>query len=160
MPRPTTARSSFLLAAVAVAGIAAAARSNAGETERTADVVLAAPERLDPGQSVAAQLTITNGYDAPASWKATYSLQADGAMFSGEPPDPVFGSDRALGTRSWTEADGKIVEEGSLTDGKDYTDAGTPWIRDHFTEAFQYVDLGRARKIIRLSYLSGDANHA
>jgi hypothetical protein len=123
------------------------------------EAAIVAPEKLEPGQRLAAKLTVTNNSGAPAC-EVTYSLQADGAMFDREPPDPVFGSDHALGTRSWTEADGKTVEEGSLTDGKDYTDAGTPWIGDHFTEAFQYVDLGRARRITRLSYLSGDANHS
>jgi len=151
---------SVLCAAVAVDGIAAAASPGPEQAARPAGVALAAPDRLEPGQSFAAQLTITNDLEAAASWKVTYSLQADGAMFNREPPDPVYGSDRALGTRSWTEADGKIIEEGSLTDGKDYTDAGTPWITDHFSEAFQYVDLGRTRKITRISYLSGDANHA
>ncbi|HOW72523.1 MAG TPA: hypothetical protein PKY77_18135 [Phycisphaerae bacterium] len=46
-------------------------------------------------------------------------------MYHAAVPDPVFGVDCALGARSWTVADGKVVEEGSLTDGKDYTDAGT-----------------------------------
>ncbi len=66
----------------------------------------------------------------------------------------------ALGTRSWTELNGKVIEEGSLTDGKDYTDAGTPYTNNQLTEAFQYVDLGVSRKITRITFLSGDANHA
>ena len=103
---------------------------------------------------------MTNHSDLRESCKIVYSLQADGTMFHQEPPNPLYGADRALGARSWTEADGKIVEEGSLTDGKDYTDAGTPYITDHFSEAFQYVDLGRPRKIVHIDYLSGDANHA
>ena len=140
-------------------GIAAVTSLGPEQAARPAEVAIAAADRLEPGQRFAGQLALTNYADAPAAWKVTYSLQTDGAMFNRQAPDPVYGSDRALGARSWTEADGKIIEEGSLTDGKDYTDAGTPYVTNHYTEALQYVDFGRTRKITRVSYLSGDANH-
>ncbi|MBN1418520.1 MAG: hypothetical protein JXP34_07055, partial [Planctomycetes bacterium] len=82
----------------------------------------------------------------------------DAALFPLPPPDSVHGSDHALGARSWTEADGKVIEEGSLTDGKDWTSAETDWIRDHFEEAFQSIDLGRVRRITHMTWQSGDAN--
>src|SRR5208283_3827051 len=109
-------RLSLRLMVAALSGMAVVANCRAEEPPaRAADVALTAPERLEPGQSLSAHLTIRNNSDAPVSWKVSYCLQADSAMFNREPPDPVYGSDRALGARSWTEADGKIIEEGSLT---------------------------------------------
>jgi hypothetical protein len=144
----------------ALALAAPAAAFAAEQAAQPAEASLSAAGPLEPGQRCTARLVLVNDQGAPASWRATYSLQTDDRMFEAVPPDPIYGSDRALGRRSWTEADGKVIEEGSLTDGKDYTAASTPYIHDHFTEAFQYVDLGRARKITRISYGSGDANHA
>ncbi|MCY2953501.1 MAG: discoidin domain-containing protein [Planctomycetota bacterium] len=132
----------------------------AADAARALEVTISAKDRVEPGQRPSAQLVLTNSQAEPASCKVTFSWQTDSAMFSEAPPDPIYGRDRALGARSWTEADGRIIEEGSLTDGKDYTDAGTPYIDNHFTEAFQYVDLGKTRRITRVSYLSGDANHS
>ena len=119
---------------------------------------LHAPDRLDPGQPFSATITLQSV--APTTCVITYSLQTDSTLADEQPPDPIYGSDRAIGCRSWTEVDGKVIEEGSLTDGKDYTDASTSWINDHFTEVFQYVDLGRVRRIQRITYGSGDANHS
>ena len=154
---PRKVRSLLLSIAVLLTlGLSAAA----AERLIPVEAALSAADRLEPGQRFVAKLLLANREGSPASCKVVYSLQTDGTLFDRAPPDPVYGSDRALGTRSWTEADGKIIEQGSLTDGKDYTDAGTAWINDHFTEAFQYVDLGRARKITHLAYGSGDANHA
>lgn len=155
----TVVRSRLLSLGIVLLAAAIAAGSESGQ--RTAfQSLLTAPDTMEPGERLAAQVVLTNPSDAPASCVVSYCLQVDSAMFGGEPPDPRFGSDHALGARSWTEADGKTIEEGSLTDGKDYTDAETPWVRDHFSEAFQYVDLGHTRKITRISYLSGDANHS
>ena len=152
-------RSRLLLLGMVLFVAATAAASESGP-QSSFQSLLTAPDRMEPGERLAAQLVLTNPSDAPASCVVSYSLQVDSVMFGGEPPDPHFGSDHALGARSWTEADGKAIEEGSLTDGKDYTDAETPWVRDHFSEALQYVDLGQTRKITRISYLSGDANHS
>ena len=127
---------------------------------RPTEPTLTAPHVQGPNQPITGHLMLPNSQDAPASWKVRYSLQVDGTLFDRTPPDPIHGSDRALGAHSWTEADGKVIEEGSLTDGKDYTDAATPYMTNHFSEAWQYVDLGRPRKITRIIYLSGDANHA
>ena len=126
------------------------------------EAALAVAGPLDPGQKAAGRLTLTNPQGTAATCRISYSLQTDGTMYSVAPPDPVFGSDCALGARSWTVAEGKTIEEGSLTDGKDYTDAGTDYGNDRYTEAFQFVDLGegKVRKISRIGYLSGDANHA
>lgn len=155
----TVVRSRLLTLGIALLAAATAAASESG-LQTTVQPSLTAPDKMEPGERLAAQFVLTNPSDAPASCVVSYSLQVDSTMFGGEPPDPLFGSDHALGARSWTEADGKTIEEGSLTDGKDYTDAETPWVRDHFSEALQYVDLGQTRKINRISYLSGDANHS
>ena len=54
--------------------------------------------------------------------------------------------------------EGKTIEEGSLTDGADWTSAGTTWNNDHYKEAFQFVDLGRELRIVHMAYTAGDAN--
>ncbi|MBP7936139.1 MAG: hypothetical protein KA354_15970 [Phycisphaerae bacterium] len=146
--------------AVALAEISSTA---AGDDEiRPIGVSLTAVDGVEPGQKVTGRLALANEQDTAASCRISYTVQTDGAMYHAGVPDPVYGVDCALGARSWTVADGKVVEEGSLTDGKDYTDAGTAYVTDHFTEAFQYVDLGegKVRRITGISYLSGDANHA
>ncbi|HEY3281374.1 MAG TPA: hypothetical protein VGN26_03805 [Armatimonadota bacterium] len=118
------------------------------------------PDLLEPGQRLAARLSIPNPGPRPETWQVTYSLQSDSDLFSQSAPDPVYGRDQALGARSWTEWQGKVIERGSLTDGKDYTETGTDWTNEGTAEAFQYVDLGRARTVRRVTYLAGDANHA
>ena len=72
-------------------------------------------------------------------------------------PDAVYGSDHAEGCPNWTECEGKVIDRGSLTDLNDTTSAATAWMTDHFTEAFQYLDLGKSRKITHMGYRSGDA---
>lgn len=125
----------------------------------SAEVKLTAPDTLDAGQPLAAKVTISSDAPEAAVWKVTCSLQADSGYYNVPPPDPVYGADRALGAESWTVCNGKVIERGSLTDGLDYTEASTEWSNDGFTEAFQYVDLGQARQILRLVYRAGDANH-
>lgn len=106
----------------------------------------------------AQQLVLTNGGDAPRTARVDFTIQRDPAFYAADPPDPVFGRDRAVGAKSWTEAEGKALEQGSLTDGKVWTNAALTW--GSHTEAFQYVDLGRERTITRLGYHAGDANWA
>ena len=79
-------------------------------------------------------------------------------MDPAEAPDPVHGSDHAAGAPSRTEVEGKVVEEGSLTDRREWTGGETTWRTDHWTVAFQFVDLGRERNITHLAFTSGDAN--
>jgi len=111
------------------------------------------------GTPLSALLNVTNFQDKAAAVTVEYSVQHDSAMFDLPPPDPVYGSDRALGAKSWTEAEGKHLDEGTLTDGKKWTFSETPGISNHWVEAFQYIDLGKALQIKRLDWDSGDANH-
>ncbi len=126
----------------------------------SADVSLELLEVLEPGLTVRAGLNVTNDTPLAAAWKVSYSLQVDHAFYNVQPPDPVFGSDHALGAKCWTVFNDKTIEQGSLTDGLDYTDASTDWSNDGITEAFQYIDLGKIRNIKRMTYTSGDANHS
>lgn len=111
------------------------------------------------GSPLGSLIAVTNKGDKPLSADIEYSVQHDSAMYDVPPPDPIYGSDRALGAKSWTELDGKTIEEGSLTDGKKWTYAMTPQITNHFTEAFQTIDLGKVHKITKMTWDSGDANH-
>ncbi|HEU4754087.1 MAG TPA: discoidin domain-containing protein, partial [Armatimonadota bacterium] len=112
----------------------------------------------EPGAVSETRVVVTNFRPAVAPAKVELSIRRDPALFSGPVPDPVHGSDHALGARSWTEADGKRIEEGSLTDGHDWTAAETEYRANHYKEAFQFVDLGRERRITHLAYRAGDAN--
>lgn len=119
---------------------------------------LDSPPAAEPDQPIAMKVALSNEGDQSATATVDYSLQSDPGLYSAAPPDPVYGSDHALGVRSWTVADGKTIEENSLTDGKEWTSASTEWRTKHWEEVFQFVDLGRSRHVIRIDWLSGDAN--
>jgi len=128
-----------------------------GKANVTADLRVA--EVVERGRAVPASVLLVNYTDKPVTVQAAYSFQKASTIFDEPLPDPVHGSNHATGSKSWTVADGETIETGSLTDGLPWTDAGTAYKRDHFVEAFQYVDLGRARRVTRMRWLSGDANH-
>lgn len=113
---------------------------------------------MDAGSPLQAAVTLTNYAAQGRPVQVEIEVQHDPAYYSVPTPDPVWGSNHALGAKSWTEADGKRIEEGSLTDGRDNTSAETEYRGKHWKEAFQYVDLGRERRITRLTWQAGDAN--
>jgi len=131
---------------------------DAGDSGISVDISV--PEMVEAGGKLPASVSVTNSSNQPARLTVHYSLQRDPALYSQPLPDPVFGSDHASGARSWLVVDGEIIENASVTDGKPWTAATTPWQRDHFTEAFQFVDLGQVRDIRKMTWLSGDANHS
>jgi hypothetical protein len=104
-------------------------------------------------------LVVLTNYSAQAQpARLEWSLQRRGTLSEATPPDPIYGSDHALGAKSWTEHDGKTVETGSLTDGKDWTQAKLPWKSAAYNEATQTIDLGQVRRVTRLAFQAGDAN--
>ncbi|MBN2138594.1 MAG: hypothetical protein JW720_12375 [Sedimentisphaerales bacterium] len=118
-----------------------------------------APDSVTPGGEVAASVLMVNYTGEPIPVNLDYSFQRDSSLYSTPLPDTVFGSNHAPGLRSWIVADGEKIENNSLTDGKRWTDAGTDYKTNHFTEAFQYVELDKVRRITKMTWLSGDANH-
>ncbi|HEX5324041.1 MAG TPA: cellulase family glycosylhydrolase [Capsulimonadaceae bacterium] len=120
-------------------------------------VELAGSTVVHPGP-LSERLKLTNSQGKPLAVSVEYSLQHDPALYDTAPPDPVYGSDRALGAPSWTVADGQVIERGSLTDGKSWTGASTDYITKHWSEAYQYIDLGKPLPILKMTWLSGDAN--
>ena len=104
------------------------------------------------------QVLFTNFGDQPRTTKVEYTLQRDPNFTSVAVPDAQFGADRALGARSWGEAEGNRIDEGSLTDGKRWTNAALPW--GSHKEATQTVDLGREIAVTHLAYEASDANWA
>ena len=118
-----------------------------------------ASDIVEPGRALAISVLAVNYADKPVAVDLAYSFQRDSTLYSTPMPDPVFGSNHAPGIRSWIVSDGEIIKDGSLTDGKPWTDAGTAYKTNHFTEAFQYVELDKVRRITKMTWLSGDANH-
>lgn len=118
------------------------------------------PASGDPGKPFLGQLLVHNYTDKPLELEVGYSLQGNPLLFDRPLPDPVLGSNFAEGKPSWVELDGQRINDSSLTDGA--TDAGysSDYAKGKFTEGFQFVDLGEARRIIALHYLAGDANWA
>lgn len=107
---------------------------------------------------LAGVVVLTNPSNRPIDVRAELSLQQDGSLFSEPLPHPDLGTDHAIGARSWTVAEGKTIAENTLTDGLDYTSASTPYRSNHWTQADQYVELDRTRKVTALGWQSGDAN--
>ena len=114
---------------------------------------------VEPGQPIPASVLLVNYSEQPIAVDLNYSVQRDSSLYSTPLPDPVDGSNHAPGLKSWIVADGEKVEDGSLTDGQPWTDSGTDYKANHFTEAFQYVELDKLRRITKMTWLSGDANH-
>lgn len=85
-------------------------------------------------------------------------IQEDSSLYNKKSPDPILGSDHAVGAKGWIIYDDKKIEDRSLTDDDDFSAGETEWINDHFTEAAQIVDLGRVMEIKTLKFKSGDAN--
>ena len=123
-------------------------------------VDMSVPEMVPAGTILTVSVRVTNRTDEPAALTVRHSLQRDSSLYTRPLADPVFGSDHAAGSKSWLVVDGEILDEPRSTDGKPWTSASTPWQREHFTEAFQLVDLGQVREIRKMTWLSGDANHA
>lgn len=122
-------------------------------------VTTVAPDGVEAGQTPVVSVLSVNYTDEPIAVDLSYSFQIDPSLYSSPLPDPVFGSNHTSGLRSWTVADGEVIEEGSLSDGQSWTSAGTDYKTNHFAEAFQYVELDRVRRITKMTWLSGDANH-
>lgn len=102
------------------------------------------------------RVMLTNFSDKAMSPRIEYSIQRDPSFYAVTPPDPTWGSDHALGAKNWTEENGVRLDEGSLSDNRSWTSAATGW-GDH-KEAFQYLDLGRERRVSRLVLGPSDGN--
>jgi hypothetical protein len=124
------------------------------------DCRLSVPSAVDPGTPLAALAIVYNFTDAPAACEVSLSVQQDSQYFNAPSPDPRHGTDHTSRAKSWVEYDGKRIDDDSLTNPDAFEGHATPWINNHFTEAFQVVDLGQVREINHLVYESGDANWA
>jgi hypothetical protein len=142
---------------IIVNGLCGITDSSGGAPAHAIDAAFVGPAYTAANVPLNSMLCLTNYGGQTVQASVDFSVQHDGAMYDRVPPDPVYGSDRALGAKSWTEADGKEIEDGSLTDGKPWTYAETPQIGHHWLESFQYIDLGKPLNIKRMSWDSGDA---
>ena len=132
--------------------------TDAGNADVTVDSSV--PDSVEAGGRLHASVCATNYTGQATPVIVRYSLQRDPSLYSAPLPDPVFGSNHAAGTHSWLVVDGKRIEDSRSTDNKPWTAATTSWQRDHYTQAQQFVDLGQTRQICKLTWRSGDANHA
>lgn len=112
----------------------------------------------EPGHPFSAQLLVNNLTDQPQELSVHYSIQRNPGLYDRPLPDPVLGSDLAQGRPSWLEIDGERIDDDSLTDDEELTSYSSEAIKGHYSEAFQFVDLGAVHKVTALAYLAGDAN--
>jgi len=115
------------------------------------------PNNSDANTPFTGRVIINNLSNKPVDVDVNWSLQTNPLLYDKPLPDTKIGSNRAVGCKDWIELDGKKIENNTLTDGETSTDFGSDWITDHFTEGFQYVDLGKERKIVHLEYHAGNA---
>lgn len=120
-------------------------------------VNLIGPAWGEPGQPFQGQLLVNNFTDQPVELDVRSVLQQNPQLYDKPLPDPILGSDHAQGRPSWLTIDGERVEDNALTDDDDDTSYQISR-KEHYLEAFQFVDLGQERKITALGYRAGDAN--
>ncbi len=150
----------YLVAAASVAFAALLCWNTQAVTASEAPITLevSGAASVKPDTDLASTAAITNNTDKPVSVSVDYTIQHDANWYNIQPPDPVYGSDEALGKKSWTVADGKTIDEGAITDNKKWTAAETEYSGGHWTEAFQYIDLGKPIKVNHMTWEPGDAN--
>ena len=137
--------------------LVAATRLDADPTRPILSSDLSGAGWVEPNSPLSAQMLFTNFSGQAETANIEYSLQRDPQLKDVTLPDPVSGSDLARGTTDWTEYKGKRIAEKTLTDGDDRTAAALPW-GGPYIEAFQTIDLGKAKRVTHLSYVAGDAN--
>ncbi|MBW3635140.1 MAG: discoidin domain-containing protein [Armatimonadetes bacterium] len=111
----------------------------------------------EPNQPQSSQLLLTNFTATPITAEIDYSLQRNPTLFDRTPPHPIHGTDHALDATDWIQRDDKKISENTLTDNDENTAANAGWGK-HTKEVFQYVDLGKERRVSHMTYLAGDAN--
>jgi hypothetical protein len=142
--------------AISVNGLAAIAQTVPAPEPCSCDIVC--PIEGYPNLPFHGELLIHNFGDQPLDLDTTLSLQDNPLLYDKPLINPLLGNNRALGKKCWLEIDGKRIEDPTLTDVDSDTAFSSPWINNHYTEAFQYVDLGQERKVIHMDYQNGDAN--
>ena len=148
------------LALVFLAGAATGAPVDTAAKVTGVPLSVAVPREttLETGGKLAVQATLASASDKDLAAEVEFLVQQDPALYAKPLPHPLFGADVAVGTHSWAETAGKVYENGATTDGRTWTEFGTPWGK--WTESFLYIDLGKSRRITHMGYRSGDANWA
>ncbi|HRU02205.1 MAG TPA: hypothetical protein P5239_10940, partial [Victivallales bacterium] len=116
------------------------------------------PDWTEAEKPSSAIFIFNNGKNEEQSIELSLIIQEDSALFNKKAPDPLLGSDHAIGAKGWLIYDDKKIVDNTLTDDDDFSSASTEWINDHFTEASQIIDLGKVIKIKAIKFKSGDAN--
>ncbi|GHC05017.1 hypothetical protein GCM10007047_22420 [Cerasicoccus arenae] len=124
------------------------------------EVELASPDWGYADTPFQGMIVVNNYSDQTVPVTVDYSIQTNRELYDEMLVDPVFGNDHAQGALSWVVQEGVTIQDNSLTDDDSATSYSTPWHNSGFTDLFQYVDLGQVRDIVKMNYLSGDANWA
>ncbi len=122
------------------------------------DIQVAFPEWNPPTIACRPVFAFSNPSQTAAEIELDFLVQKDDRLYTQKPPHPIWGTDHALGTRGWISYDDKRIEDKSLVDGDDSSSNATNWMNDHFSEAFQVVDLGRTINVKAIEFKSSDAN--
>ena len=116
------------------------------------------PAWAEAGQPIAISVLLTNPAAGTVEVQMEWEVRTNPTWDSTPVPDPVHGLNHAQGRPSWTWVEDRLVEQGSLTDGLEFTAAETPWAADRYLEGWQVVDLGQVRPLRRVVYRAGDAD--
>lgn len=108
---------------------------------------------------ISASTLVINRTAQPQKLNFHFRVLTDSNMTAPPPPDPLYGSDRALGKPSRSLVAGKVVEEGSLTDNDNSTGLRTE-DKSGGAEVIQEIDLEKSGTVAALRYHLGDANWA
>ncbi len=144
------------MTSVGLDGVAAVAKPDPSDKPYTVEV--SGSNDGEANGTFNGQLVVNNFSDKPIDVELAYSMQTNPQLYDKPLADPVVGNDRAIGSLSWIEFEGKRIENHTLTDGE----AGTNFTTNNFPkggglEVFQFIDFGQARKITKIQFDSGDA---
>ncbi len=128
---------------------------------------------IESGGKLRMQVALGNPGDEALSADVEFLVQQDPALYSKPAPRAVYGSDIALGVRSWGgdeawasiesndvwgRSNGALRSIGAMTAGRPWNTFGTPWRKQ--TEAFGYIDLGKVATVVHMTYDPSDPGMA
>lgn len=112
---------------------------------------------IKPGSEVKGSLLFKNRNSKPVNYSIEITLARDPSLDNSIIPDPIKGSNHALGGKSKTIYNGKEVVTNTLTDGLDYTSFKSKYDKKGEHEAYQMIEVDKVRAITHFAWRAGDA---